>query len=105
MFAGFGRGLARWGAERAGRIMRLTTLIVLPVNFALVGELPGLGRSSTLGLAVLAIDSAAMMALAWLVCRSLGISGGRGTPAALIGAGDDQRPHAPIGVVPLGLRG
>ena len=87
MFAGFGRGLARWGAERAGRIMRLTTLIVLPVNFALVGELPGLGRSSALGLAVLVIDSAAMMALAWIVCRSLAISGGKGTPAALIALG------------------
>ena len=87
MFAGFGRGLSRWGADRAGRIMRLTTLIVLPVNFALVGELPGLGRSSPLSLAVLAVDSVAMMALAWLVCRSLGISGGRGTPAVLIGLG------------------
>ena len=87
MFAGFGRGLARWGAERAGRIMRLTTLIVLPVNFALVGELPALGRSSVLSLAVLVIDSAAMMALAWTVCRSMRISGGNATPAALIALG------------------
>jgi tetratricopeptide (TPR) repeat protein len=88
MFAGFGRGLAMWGAERAGRIMRLTTLLVLPVNFALVGELPGLGRSSSpTSLAVLAIDTAAMMGLAWLVCRSLGIAGGRATPAALIAMG------------------
>ncbi len=87
MFAGFGRWLARWGADRAGRIMRLTTLIVLPVNFALVGELPGLGRSSPTGLAVLAVDSAAMMGLAWLGCRSLGISGGRATPATLIAMG------------------
>ena len=87
MFAGFGYGLARWGAERAGRIMRLTTLMVLPLDFALVGELPGLGRSSGFSLAVLAVDSAAMMALAWFVCRSLGISGGKATPAALIALG------------------
>ena len=87
MFAGFGHWLSRWGAERAGRIMRLTTLIVLPLDFALVGELPGLGRASWSGMAVLAIDSGAMMALAWMVCRALGLSGGRGTPAVLIALG------------------
>ncbi len=87
MFAGFGLGLTRWGAIRAGRIMRLTTLILLPVDFALVGELPGLGKSSWGSLGVLALDSVAMMALAWRLCRSLGVSGGRGTPLALIAMG------------------
>jgi hypothetical protein len=37
--AAFGRGLIRWGAEGAGRVMLVTTLIVVPVNFALAGEL------------------------------------------------------------------
>ena len=80
MFAGFGHWLSRWGAECAGRIMRLTTLIVLPLNFALVGELPGLGRASWSGMAVLAIDTGAMMALAWMVCRCWGCPAARGRP-------------------------
>ncbi len=87
LFAAFGRGLGRWGAVRAGQIMRLTALMVLPVSFALVGELPGLGRSSLASLAVLAVDSAAMMGLIWVVCRSLGVSGGRMVPSALIAMG------------------
>ncbi len=61
--------------------------MVLPLDFALVGELPGLGRSSAFSLAVLVVDSAAMMALAWFVCRALAISGGKATPAALIALG------------------
>ena len=105
MFAGFGHWLSRWGAERAGRIMRLTTLIVLPLNFALVGELPGLGRASWSGMAVLAIDSGAMMALAWMVCRALGLSGGRGTPAVLIALGMVNALHAPVDRLPPRLRG
>ena len=88
MFAALGRAMARWGAVRVGRIMRLTTLIVLPVSFALVGELPALGRSSSvMSMAVLAIDSVAMMVLVWMVCRSLGMSGGRITPLALMALG------------------
>ena len=82
-----GPGDGAMGATRAGRIMSLTTLIVLPVSFALVGELPGLGRSSAASMAVLAVDSIAMMGLVWLICRSLGLSGGRITPLALIALG------------------
>jgi tetratricopeptide (TPR) repeat protein len=87
MFAAFGRVMVRWGAKRAGRVMRLTTLIVLPVSFALVGELPGLGRSSSWSMAVLAIDSAAMMGLIWLIGRALGLSGGRAVTLGLIALG------------------
>ena len=94
MFAGFGRGLSKWGAERAGRIMRLTTLIVLPLNFALVGELPHIGRSTPLSMTVFAVDVAAMMALAWVVCRGLRISGGWGTPAAISVMGLLNAAHA-----------
>jgi tetratricopeptide (TPR) repeat protein len=87
LFAGFGRGLWQWGAERAGRIMCLTTLIVLPVNFALAGELPALGRSPSVSLAVLAIDVVALVALGWWLCRVLGLPGGAQTPAMLLSLG------------------
>src|SRR5437870_12276963 len=39
LFGAFGCGLVRWGAEGAGRVVLLTTLSVVPVNFALAGEL------------------------------------------------------------------
>src|SRR5947207_2109581 len=37
--AAFGCGLIRWGATGAGRVMLLTTLAVIPINFTLAGEL------------------------------------------------------------------
>src|SRR5262249_57042993 len=39
MFAALGVGLIRWGAERAGQMMLVTTLIVVPIHFMLAGEL------------------------------------------------------------------
>src|SRR5205807_1591763 len=35
LFAVFGAGLVHWGARGAGRVMLLTALAVVPVNFAL----------------------------------------------------------------------
>ena len=39
LLAGLGAGLNRWGAARAGRMMLVTTLIVVPIHFMLAGEL------------------------------------------------------------------
>ena len=39
MFAALGMVLIRWGAERAGQMMLVTTLIVVPIHFMLAGEL------------------------------------------------------------------
>src|SRR5438309_7851525 len=39
LFAAFGGGLMKWGAQGAGRMVLLTALVVVPVNFALAGEL------------------------------------------------------------------
>jgi tetratricopeptide (TPR) repeat protein len=39
LLAALGTGLERWGASRAGRMMLITTLIVVPIHFMLAGEL------------------------------------------------------------------
>ncbi len=71
MFAGLGAGLLRWGAERAGRIMLLTTLIVVPADFMLAGQMKLLTAPSAFGLAVLGIDAAALFLMIWRVARAL----------------------------------
>ncbi len=47
LFAAFGAGLLRWGADRAGRMMLIATLIVVPIHFMLVGEMKLLHHPST----------------------------------------------------------
>ena len=76
MFAGFGAGLSRWGASRAGRIMLLTTLIVVPANFMLAGEMKLLADPSASGLALLAVDALALFGLIRVVVWALGIQRG-----------------------------
>lgn len=84
MFAGFGVGLVRWGAERAGRIMLLTTLIVVPANFMLAGEMKLLTEPSASRLLVLAFDVSALFLLIRLLVSSLGWKeGGRALSAWL----------------------
>ena len=39
LLAALGTGLEHWGAGRAGRMMLVTTLIVVPIHFMLAGEL------------------------------------------------------------------
>ena len=46
LFAAFGAGLLRWGADRAGRMMLVATLIVVPIHFMLVGEMKLLHQPS-----------------------------------------------------------
>ena len=76
MFAGFGAGLVRWGAERSGRIMLLTTLFVVPADFMLAGQMKLLTEPSAWNLAVLGIDVVALFLLIRLVARSMGLKHG-----------------------------
>ena len=78
MFAIFGAGLVRWGAERAGRIMLLTTLIVVPANFMLAGQMKLLTEPSASRLAVLIVDACALFLLIRLVAISLRLPKGKG---------------------------
>ncbi|WP_074317585.1 tetratricopeptide repeat protein [Singulisphaera sp. GP187] len=71
MFAAFGAGLVRWGAERAGRMMLMTTLIVVPVNFMLAGEMRLLIAPSLSRLVVLGLDVTALFFVTRMVARAL----------------------------------
>ncbi len=71
MFAGLGTGLARWGAECAGRFLLLTTLIVIPANFMLMGQIKLLTEPSFAHWAVLGLDSAALFVLIRVVAVAL----------------------------------
>ncbi|HZW33100.1 MAG TPA: hypothetical protein VFF52_20455, partial [Isosphaeraceae bacterium] len=63
MFAALGVGLIRWGAERAGQMMLVTTLIVVPIHFMLAGELKLVMEPSASRLVVMAIDGLALLGL------------------------------------------
>ena len=63
LFAAFGAGLMRWGADRAGRMMLVATLIVVPIHFMLVGEMKLLHDPSALHVAFLAIEGAVLVAM------------------------------------------
>jgi hypothetical protein len=84
MFAGFGKGLTRWGAARAGRMMLVTTLILVPFDFMLAGEMRLLTEPTRARVAVLALDSAALGVLIWRVVAALGLP--RAGRATLIAA-------------------
>ncbi|HEX3448957.1 MAG TPA: tetratricopeptide repeat protein, partial [Isosphaeraceae bacterium] len=63
LFAAFGAGLIRWGADRAGRVMLVATLIVVPIHFMLVGEMKLLRDPSALNVAFLAMEGAVLVAM------------------------------------------
>src|SRR5208283_2760384 len=63
MFAALGMVLVRWGAERAGQMMLVTTLIVVPIHFMLAGELRLVLEPSALRLGGFAIQVLALLAL------------------------------------------
>jgi tetratricopeptide (TPR) repeat protein len=71
MFAGLGKILVRWGAIRAGQMMLVTTLIVVPIHFMLAGELKLLMEPSATQLAVAAVDGLALVALVRMVSGML----------------------------------
>ena len=63
LFAALGKVLVRWGAERAGQMMLVTTLIVVPIHFMLAGELRLVLEPSALRLVGFSIQVAALLAL------------------------------------------
>jgi len=84
MFAGLGVGLVRWGAGRAGRIMLLTTLIVVPADFMLAGQMKLLTEPSPSKLVVLGLDAVALFLLIRVVSTALRLPRGGGVfPTAL----------------------
>jgi hypothetical protein len=82
MFAGFGKGLARWGALRAGRMMLVTTLILVPFDFMLAGEMRLLTEPTLARVVVLLLDAVALGVLIWRVVVALDLP--RDGRAALI---------------------
>jgi tetratricopeptide (TPR) repeat protein len=70
-FAALGYGLVRWGAAGAGRMMLLTTLLVVPINFALAGELRLLAQPTMLRLFLFALDAAALLFLSWTIAAGV----------------------------------
>ncbi len=71
MFAGLGKILVRWGAARAGQMMLVTTLIVVPIHFMLAGELKLLMEGSPMRWVVAAVDGLALLALVRIVAGML----------------------------------
>jgi tetratricopeptide (TPR) repeat protein len=84
LLAALGTGLEHWGAGRAGRMMLVTTLIVVPIHFMLAGELRLLFQPPSLRLLFLAAIALVLVALvrwtsgrlaeprgAWLLTASL----------------------------------
>ena len=71
VFAGLGKVLVRWGAERAGQMMLVTTLIVVPIHFMLAGELRLVLEPSALRLGGFAIQAAALLGLSVVVAGML----------------------------------
>ena len=64
LFAALGTVLVRWGAERAGQMMLVTTLIVVPIHFMLAGELRLVLEPSAWRLGGFTIQIVALLALA-----------------------------------------
>src|SRR5262249_39834759 len=81
-FAAFGTGLVRWGAVRAGRIMLLTTLGVIPINFSLAGELRLVTLPTPANLAILVVVVVVLLALNVVVTTALDLRRGGLFPAA-----------------------
>ena len=70
-FAALGWGLIQWGAERAGRMMLVATLMVVPIHFMLAGELKLVTVPSVSGLIAAAVDGFALIALVRAVAGML----------------------------------
>ena len=87
LFAASARGLIRWGAERAGRILSLTTLLMLPVDFALVGEMPVFATKSTIGFGVLSVSLLAFALIGKKLWPALNVPGGQQTFLAFLALG------------------
>jgi tetratricopeptide (TPR) repeat protein len=71
LFAALGGGLIRWGAERAGQMMLVATLIVVPIHFMLAGEFKLVTAPTAVGLIVAAVDGLALVGLVRIVAGML----------------------------------
>lgn len=80
MFTAFGAGLIRWGANRAGQIMLATSLLVVPVNFGLAGELRLLSSLSPAHLAIFALMTVVLAVICWGTAAILGLRRGLAFP-------------------------
>ncbi len=70
-FAALGWGLIQWGAERAGQMMLVATLMVVPIHFMLAGELKLVTVPTVSGLIAAVVDGAALIALVRAVAGML----------------------------------
>ena len=85
LFASLGAGLLRWGAERAGRMMLIATLIVVPIHFMLAGEMRLLLEPPSPRHIFLAIDALALVAMVrWVSGMLARRSGARFLTIALL---------------------
>jgi tetratricopeptide (TPR) repeat protein len=85
LFASLGAGLLRWGADRAGRMMLIATLIVVPIHFMLAGELRLLLEPPSPRHIFLAIDALALVAMVrWVSGMLARPSGARFLTIALL---------------------
>ncbi|HKI21312.1 MAG TPA: tetratricopeptide repeat protein, partial [Isosphaeraceae bacterium] len=85
LFASLGAGLVRWGAGRAGRMMLIATLIVVPIHFMLAGEMKLLLKPPSLGHVFLACDALALIAMVrWVSGMLARRSGARFLTIALL---------------------
>jgi tetratricopeptide (TPR) repeat protein len=71
LFASLGTGLVHWGAARAGRMMLIATLIVVPIHFMLAGELKLISEPASWRYLFLAFDMALLIAMVRWVSGSL----------------------------------
>ncbi len=76
LFASLGAGLMQWGAQRAGRMMLIATLIVVPIHFMLAGELRLLLEPPSPRHVFLAIDALALVAMVHWVSGMLSRAAG-----------------------------
>jgi len=85
LFASLGAGLLRWGAGRAGRMMLIATLIVVPIHFMLAGEMRLLLKPPSLRHVFLAFDALVLVAMVrWVSGMLARRSGARFLTIALV---------------------
>jgi tetratricopeptide (TPR) repeat protein len=85
LLAALGTGLERWGASRAGRMMLVTTLIVVPIHFMLAGELRLLLQPPSLRLVFLGALLLVLVAMVrWVSGRLAEPAGARLLTASLL---------------------
>ena len=84
-FSGLGVGLVRWGAERAGRMMLAASLIVIPINLMLLGELRLMADPSGWEVGLVGLDAALLFLLARAIVSAPGFPSGGTFTAAFFG--------------------